>query len=274
VANTTTRPSDETEGSAIAAEFGAEATSRQRWLSILSPVAILVIWELMSRLGLIDIRFFSRPSLIAVTFYELVANGELLAHVSISLFRVLVGFLAGSIPAILIGLTMGLFPIVRAALEPIVLALYPIPKLALLPLILLVFGVGEAFKIITIALGCFFLVLVNTVAGVVNIEPIYLDVARNFGASRRDFYLTVALPGALPMIFAGLKLGMGVSLLLIVAAEMIGAQSGVGYLIWTSYEVFDLEQMYVGLILMMFFGALSNLLMNELEHWIVPWKHD
>jgi len=76
------------------------------------------------------------------------------------------------------------------------------------------------------------------------------------------------------MIFAGLKLGMGVSLLLIVAAEMIGAQSGIGYLIWTSYEVFDLEQMYVGLILMMFFGALSNLLMNELENWVVPWKHD
>ncbi len=184
-----------------------------------------------------------------------------------------IGFLVGAIPGLVIGLTMGLFPLVRAALEPMVAALYPIPKIALLPLIMILFGIGEWSKYATIAIGVFFLVLINTVAGVVNIERIYLDVARNFGASRKDYYTTIALPGALPMIFTGIKLGMGMALLLIVAAEMIGAKSGIGYMIWTGYDTFFLEKMYVGLIIMAFLGYVSSLLLDEVERWIVPWKH-
>ena len=107
-------------------------------------------------------------------------------------------------------------------------ATYPIPKLALMPLILLIFGLGETSKIFTIAIGVFYLVVINTLTGVLNIEKIYLDVAKSFGASKKNFYLTVALPGALPMIFAGLKLGMGMALILIVAAALSAAQAGVG----------------------------------------------
>lgn len=243
-------------------------------MSILSPLALLLLWEVASGTGLLDTRFFSRPSWILATLWQMVASGELVRHVGISLLRVAVGFIVAAIPGVIIGLTMGLFRPVRAVLEPIVAALYPIPKLALLPLLLLIFGTGELFKIMTIGLGCVLLIVVNTAAGVANIDPIYLDVARTFGAGRRDYYLTIALPGALPMIFTGLKLGMGVALLLIVAAEMIGAQSGIGYVIWTSYQVFDLEQMYVGLILMAFFGYVSTLSINLVERRLIPWKHD
>lgn len=253
----------------------AEEQRRQRWervLSVVSPLALLALWEVASRAGLVDTRFFSRPSWILVSFWDLLRSGELVRHVAISLMRVMVGFVAAAIPGVLLGLTMGLFRPVRAAAEPIIAALYPIPKLALLPLLLLIFGTGELFKVMTIGLGCILLITVNTLAGVVNIEPVYLDVARNFGASRRDYYLTVALPGALPVIFTGLRLGMGVALLLIVAAEMIGARSGIGYMIWTSYQIFDLEQMYVGLLLMAFFGYVSTLSINLLERRIIPWK--
>ena len=245
---------------------------RERWLSILSPIALLLVWELLVRAGLLDPRFFPPPSRVAVRFAAMVADGTLAQHLGISLLRVILGFAAGAIPAVVIGLTMGLFPVVRAVLEPIVAAIYPIPKIALLPLLLMIFGVGETFKVVTIALGCFTLVLVNTVAGVVNIERIYVDVARNFGASRLDFYRTVAWPGALPMIFAGLKLGMGVSLLLIVAAEMIGARSGLGYLIWNSYQVWDMAAMYIGLVLMSFFGYVFTMALNELERLVLPWR--
>ncbi|MFS8639221.1 MAG: ABC transporter permease [Symbiobacteriaceae bacterium] len=248
------------------------AAHRDRLLSILSPLALLVLWEVLVRAGLLDVRFFPPPSQVAVRFLELVADGSLGRHVGISLLRVVLGFTAGAAPAVVIGLTMGLFPLVRALLEPIVAALYPIPKIALLPLLLMVFGVGETFKIVTIALGCFTLVLVNTVAGVVNIDRIYVDVARHFGASRLDFYRTVAWPGALPMIFAGLKLGMGVALLLIVAAEMIGARSGLGYLIWNSYQVWDMAAMYIGLVLLAFFGYLFTMALNELERVVLPWR--
>jgi len=245
---------------------------RNQIISILSPVALLLLWELMVRSGWLDARFFPPPTVIAARFWELATNGILAEHIGISLARVFAGFLAGTIPALLIGLTMGLFPLVRAILEPMVAATYPIPKLALLPLMLLVFGSGELSKVVTIGLGCFFLVLMNTVAGVVNIEPIYLDVARNYGASKRDFYTTIALPGALPMIFTGMKLGMGVSLLLIVAAEMIGAQNGIGYMIWTSYQIFVLEDMYIGLVLMAFFGYFFTMSLSYLEKVVVPWK--
>ncbi len=251
-------------------------TGKEWWqgraVSLLSPLLLLLLWEVASRVGLVRIVFFPPPSAIVGEFFEMLISGILIKHVRISLFRVFAGFFAGTLPAVVIGLTMGLFPFVRKALEPVVAALYPIPKLALLPLIMLIFGLGETMKIVTIASGCFFLVLINTVAGVVNIEPIYLDVAKNYGASRKDFYLTVALPGAMPMIFTGLKLGMGVSLLLIVAAEYVGARSGIGYLIWTSYQTFNLEQMYIGLIMMSFFGYLFTLGLNELERIIIPWK--
>lgn len=250
----------------------AQQLRRERILSIVSPIAMVVLWELLVRSALLDIRFIPPPSGIVGTFVEMGRSGELWSALSISLFRIFVGFIVGAVPAMLLGLTMGLFPLVRAALDPIVAAFYPIPKLALLPLIMLVFGIGEAGKVATIAIGVFFLVLINTVAGVINIDKIYLDVARNYGASKRDYYLTIALPGAMPLIFTGLKLGMGMALLLIVAAEMIGAKSGIGYMIWTGYQTFYMEKMFVGLTIMAVLGYGFSVSLDEIERKVLPWK--
>ncbi len=245
---------------------------RERILSIVSPFLLVILWELLVQTRLLDVRFFPPPSGIVGTFYEMIVSGELWSAVGVSLFRIFVGFMVGAIPGLLIGLTMGLFPLVRAVLDPMVAALYPIPKLAMLPLIMLLFGIGESSKVVTIAIGVFFLVLINTVAGVINIDKIYLDVARNFGASRKDYYLTIALPGAMPLIFTGLKLGMGMALLLIVAAEMIGAKNGIGYMIWTGYQTFLMERMFVGLTLMALLGYLFSVGLDELERKVLPWK--
>lgn len=168
---------------------------------------------------------------------------------------------------------MGVSRMFRAFMDPIIGALLPIPKLALLPLIMLIFGIGETSKVVTVASGVFFYVLLDTVVGVANIEKIYTEVAHNFGARRLDYFRTVAFPGALPLIFNGIKLGQGVGLLLIVAAEMIGANNGIGYLIWTGYQTFSLERMYIGLIMMGFLGFLSSTLLTRLEKVVVPWKH-
>jgi NitT/TauT family transport system permease protein len=247
--------------------------TQEKVLSAISPFLLLGLWEALVRLHLLDPRFFPAPTSIVGTFTSLILSGELFIALKASLFRILVGFLAGAVPGVLIGLTMGLFPLVRALLQPMVAATYPIPKIALLPLIMLVFGIGESAKVATIAIGVFFLVLINTVAGVVNIDHIYLDVARNFGASRKDYYLTIALPGALPLIITGVKLGMGMALLLIVAAEMIAAQAGIGYMIWTGYSTFDLEKMYVAFIVMAFLGFIFSSGLDELEKVVVPWRH-
>lgn len=241
-------------------------------LSILSPLSILILWETAARLQLIDTRLLSSPSLIFQAFIPLLLSGELFYNTLVSVQRVLWGFLAGAAPGILLGISMGLSPFIRSALEPMIAATYPIPKLALMPLILLIFGLGETSKIFTIAIGVFYLVVINTMAGVLNIDKIYLDVAQNFGASRKNFYLTVALPGALPMIFAGLKLGMGMALILIVAAELSAAKAGVGWMIWRAYDMFAIEQMFIALITLSLLGYLFSLLLDMLENWMLPWK--
>lgn len=245
-----------------------------RTLSILSPLTLLILWELLAQVGAIDIRLFSSPSLIFKSFIPLMLSGDLLNNTAVSVQRVILGFIAGSVPGILLGISMGLSPFIRSAIEPMIAATYPIPKLALMPLILLIFGLGETSKIFTIAIGVFYLVVINTMAGVLSIDKIYLDVAKNFGASRKDFYLTVALPGALPMIFAGLKLGMGMALILIVAAELSAAKAGIGWMIWRSYDMFDIEQMFVALIMLSVLGYIFSLILDLIERLVLPWKQE
>lgn len=227
-------------------------------MTFLSPLALLVLWEILSNADIIDYRLFSSPSRILKAFFPMISSGELLYHTIISAKRIIFGFLAGAIPGVILGLSMGLFPIVRACLMPTVSITFPIPKLAIMPLILIVFGLGEASKIFTIAIGVFYLVLINTMSGVLNIDKIYLDVAQNFNANSLQFYTTVALPGALPMIFAGFKLGMGTALILIVAAELSAAKAGVGWLIWRAYDVFDIEEMFVALITLAVLGYIFS----------------
>lgn len=243
-----------------------------RILSILSPLTLLLVWELLARMQVIDLRLFSSPYFIMKAFFPLLFSGELLYHTVISVQRILLGFAVGAIPGIMIGIAMGLSPWVRSSLEPMINATYPIPKLALMPLILLIFGLGETSKIFTIAIGVFYLVVINTLTGVLNIDKIYLDVAKSFGANRKNFYLTVALPGALPMIFAGLKLGMGMALILIVAAELSAAQAGIGWMIWRAYDMFDIERMFVALIMLSVLGYIFSLILDWLERLALPWK--
>jgi NitT/TauT family transport system permease protein len=246
-----------------------------RWkalLGFLSPVVVLILWEIAVPLGLVDGRFFPPPHAIAGTFWKLTMDGTLFTDVRVSLVRIVLGFLAGAIPGLIIGLSMGLFRPVRWILRPVISATYPIPKLALMPLIILMFGFGETQKVITIALGTFFMVLINTMAGVLNLDKIYLDVAKNYGASRTDFYTRIALPGAMPLIFTGLELGMGMALLLIVAAEMTGAVSGIGYRIWAAQAVFKTKEMFVAFIMISLLGYLFAEGLSSLQRRVIPWK--
>jgi NitT/TauT family transport system permease protein len=242
-------------------------------LSVLSPVLLLLLWEVLARVGIVDIRFFPAPSSIFAALGEMIRAGELWTHVSASLQRIGIGFLIGAVPGVIVGLAMGLFSPFRAVVQPLVDGTFPIPKIAVLPLVILIFGIGEESKYAIIATAVFYLVLINTVAGVKDIDRIYLDVCENFHARRLMMFIDVALPGALPMIVAGLKLGMGVALLVIVAAEFVGAKSGLGYLIWTSWQVFQVEKMYVGLLVIALVGFASAIVLNCLERWLIPWKH-
>ena len=245
---------------------------RDRILSVASPLGLMILWELAARFGLIDTRFFPAPSRILALLIEMLQSGELIAHTYASLRRLFWGTLIGGIPALVLGIAMGLNRPIRAIFDPLIAATYPIPKSSILPLALLIFGLGEPSKIFMVAIGVFFPVAINATTGVLEIDKIYLDVGRNYKASRWNTFWTIALPGALPVIMTGFRLGIGIGLILIAVAEMIGAKSGLGYLIWSAWETFAVEQMYVGLFMIALIGFALTLALNELERVIVPWK--
>ena len=247
---------------------------KDRLLSLSSPIGLLAVWQILLGLGFGDRRFVPAPSDIAVRFWELTVSGELAGHTAVTLWRVLAGFAIGAVPAVAVGLLMAMFRPARIFFDPLIAALMPIPKVALMPLLLLAFGFGDASKIALVATAVFFPVVVNTYAGAANIERIYWDVAKNFGASTYVMFTRVVFFGALPMIFVGVRLGIGVAFIVIVAAEFVAARSGIGYLIWTSWETLRIENMFVGIITITVLGVLTTLLLREIERLAMPWRRE
>jgi NitT/TauT family transport system permease protein len=170
-------------------------------------------------------------------------------------------------------MAMGLWRPVRAALLPLVTALYPIPRIAVLPLVLVLFGIGEQSKLFMIAFSVFFLMLLETLAGVQRIDPVYLDVARSLRASRWQQYRSVAWPGALPAICTGARLSLGFALIVIVGTEFLAANNGVGARIWRAYQVLDIETLYAGLATTALMGWGLNLLVSAVERVALPWQY-
>ncbi len=243
-----------------------------RWLAVLSPVGLLLVWELFSRTGVLDGRFVPPPSVIGQTLVSLTRTGELPYHVGVSVERILAGFVLGAVPAVALGLAMGLNRSIRAAVMPLVTALYPIPKIAVYPLIIFYLGIGEASKVGIVALSIFFLVLLNTMAGVLGLDRAYVNIARAYGARPIDVFTTIAWPGALPSIFTGLKLGMGFALIVIVGAELLGSDAGIGFLIWRAYQIFAIDVMFAGLLITALLGWLATAGLDWIERWALPWR--
>lgn len=250
----------------------SSAKRRDRLITIASPVGLLLAWEVAARLHFIDTRFFPAPSSILGALMESLRTGELETNTMASLTRLFWGFLLGSVPALILGVLMGIYRPIRAFIDPLIAATYPIPKSSILPLILLIFGLGEMSKIVMVAIGAFYPICINATAGVLEINKIYLDVGKNFKAGRWDTFRTIAVPGALPFIMTGIKLGAGLALILIAIAEMVGAKSGIGFMIWSAWETFAVEKMYVGLFVIALIGFLLTLLLNEIDRWLIPWK--
>jgi len=258
----------------VGEEARLRAKRRDRIISVASPLGLLLAWELAAQASLIDVRFFPAPSSIIATLIDMAKAGELGENVAITLRRIALGFVLGGVPAIVIGIAMGLWRPIRALVDPLIAATYPIPKSSLMPLILLICGLGEMSKIVMVAIGVFYPMAINATAGVLQINPIYLDVGKSYRASRWDTFRTIALPGALPFIMTGVKLGAGLALILIAVAEMVGAKSGIGYMIWSAWETFAVKKMYVGLLVIAVIGFVISLAVTEVERLVIRWKAD
>jgi ABC-type nitrate/sulfonate/bicarbonate transport system permease component len=250
------------------------AANKERALAILSPLAVVALWQFASNMGWTNQRYVPSPLAIAQAGWDLALSGRLANDIGASLRRLVIGFVLGAVPGILLGMVMGLNRWVRAAIDPLIAALYPIPKIAILPLLMLAFGLGDASKVAVVAMSVLFLTIINTTTGVVQLDRIYFEVARNYGTPWYKLFTRVILPGALPVIFAGLRISLGVSLVVLVGAEFVASDAGIGYLIWVSWQTLVVENMFVGIIVITVLGVLSTLFLHEVERLLVPWRRD
>ena len=214
------------------------------------------------------------PAPIAVlrTMIDLTLDGRLPWAIAVSLHRVLQGFIYGSLLGITLGLLVGWFRAVEDAVDPLVAAIFPIPKSALFPLFILWFGLGETSKVMTILIGVLFLVLINTVTGVKAIDPVLLKAARDLGANQFQIFTKVVIPGALPNIFTGLRLGAGTALILVFITEIEATKAGLGFLLWESYQLLLVKQVFSCTIAFGILGILGTWLLQWLERVMCPWK--
>jgi NitT/TauT family transport system permease protein len=245
--------------------------TREQILLVLSPLSLLVMWEVFSRTRLLDPRIFSSPSAVAVMAWQLILEGDLPAATRVTLQRLVLGSLAGILPGLALGLLMGVFRTPRAIVNPLVSAIYPLPRIALFPLVLLVVGLNEISYLIMVALGPFFSMLITTVSAVQNVDPIYLRVARSFKARTWDLYRLVVLPAALPVLFGGLRLSLGMALLGVVAVEFLNTGDGLGYMIWHSWMILSLGESMVGLVTCGLVGFLMFFLLDWVQRCLLPW---
>jgi NitT/TauT family transport system permease protein len=247
-------------------------TNAERAVRIVGPLSIIGLWQLAVSTRVLNPGLFPPPSAIVANFVAYAASGELAVNAGWTLSRILVGLVLGGIPGTLVGLGMGMNRWVRAYFGPVIALLYPIPKIAILPLFYFLFGTGEAAKWAAIAVGVFFLMAINTEAGVRQIELMYLDVAQAYRLRPVTRFFRVLLPGALPNIYAGLKLSIGIAIVLAVAAEYQLTRTGLGFAIFNAEQLLDVDRLYAALVAVSLLGLMLSAILDALEVFLLPWR--
>jgi NitT/TauT family transport system permease protein len=234
--------------------------------------ALLGVWEAAPRLGLVDSTFLPPFSEVARAWWELAVNGQLATNLQASLIRSLSGFALAVVIAVPLGLLIGWYRPVADLLSPLLEVFRNTAALALLPVFVLILGIGETSKISIVLYACLWPILLNTISAVRNVDPTLLRLARSMNLSAPRLFQKVILPASVPVVFTGIRLAGAVSILVLVAAEMVGAKAGLGYLVNASQFNFAIPQMYAGIITISAVGVLFNQLLVALERRFTAWR--
>jgi NitT/TauT family transport system permease protein len=233
---------------------------------------LLVFWEVLPRTGLVDRVFLPPLSEVLQTWWQLMLSGELTSHISASLARSVSGYFLAVLIGIPVGLMIGWYTLAGDLLNPVIEVFRNTAPLALLPVFTLILGIGETSKIAVVIYGCLWPILLNTTSGVRNVDPLLIKSAKSLGLSPFQIFQKVILPAAIPSIFIGLRLAASLSILVLIAAEMIGAKAGLGFLINYSQFSFQIPNMYAGIITISFIGYLINAVLIRIEKKFSNWK--
>src|SRR6516164_9817463 len=239
------------------------------WIALL---VLIVLWQLAGSIGLVNPLFLPTPLAICRAIYQLAASGALWHHLSWSLMRIGVGWVLGTVAGVAVGFAIGLFTIARSVGITFISALFPIPKIALLPLLILWLGIGEEPKIATIALGVFFSTAISVYSGVDAVPRNLIRMAQSFNVPFATIVQRVIWPGALPSILAGFRITASVALLLVVSAEMIGADYGIGAFVLQAGNLMQTDQLLAGVVILSLFGLTVGKLINWLEARLLHWR--
>jgi ABC-type nitrate/sulfonate/bicarbonate transport system permease component len=278
----------------------------ERTLAFGFPLLAVVAWQLIVDAGILSATWFPQPTKIAQALWDMTVSYDRFSgtsllgrpwlmpqawreaglpgvwrlvtesHVWATLARVGAGFCLGAVPGILLGVVMGVNKTVRLMLDTTLSAIYVLPKIAIFPIVMLMFSdpFGEGPKIAVVALSVFFLMTINSMAGVRDIDPVFLMAGRNYGARGFRLLWHVMLPAALPVIFAGLRLALGTALIVIISVEFLRAKQGVGFITFYYWEVLNPEKMYAGLVVVMILGIVLTHLLQWVERRVMPWQRD
>lgn len=254
----------------VLADFFLQRSKRSR--TIFSIVIVLVAWEIVGQFILTNRIFFAPLSAVLRSGVELWSTGELQLHIWTSFLEFAIGFLLAALVGIAVGIAMAVSQRTRDYLDPWVSGLYSTPSVALAPLFVLWLGLDIWSKVAVVFLSGVFPVLVNTLTGIQATDPKLIEVAHSFGSTRLQVFWKVLLPSAVPFIVAGLRLGVGRAIVGVVVAELFGARSGLGFLILSSQQVFDMAGLFLGVLLLAMSGVISVEVLKIVERKIAPWR--
>jgi NitT/TauT family transport system permease protein len=242
--------------------------------SIAIALALLALWEILSEVGYISPLLAPSPTQIVRTLFAGLGSGLIGREVFVTLYRMLSGVLIGGSLGLIVGLLMGTSRPFHDVADPFISAIHPIPKIAILPVVMALLGIGDTARIAVISLSAFFPMAISTMNGVRQINPIHLDVARNYGASGSRLFRRIVLPASLPSVLSGMRIAVNLTLLITISIEIAGATNGLGALIWTSWEVMRIELLYASLLVIMAVGISANLVMRGLTAALAPWASE
>ncbi len=247
------------------------ARLKQRTLPWLAPAALIAFWQLASQMGWLSIRVLPEPWAVVKAFWALSASGEMWQHVATSTWRALTGFAIGGSLALALGLLTGSLRTAETLLDSTLQMVRNVPPLALIPLVILWFGIDEAAKLFLVALGVFFPIYLNTFHGIRSVDQGLVEMARSYGLSGWPLYRQVILPGALPSILVGVRFSLGFMWVILIVAETVSAQAGIGYMTMNAREFLQTDVVLVGILLYALLGKLADALSRGLELWWLRW---
>ncbi|MHA6669406.1 ABC transporter permease [Homoserinimonas sp. A447] len=243
------------------------------WAQLLAiPILLVVAWELTTRLGLLDPRFFIPLSDVAAVTVDQFLNGRLGVDLLVTLQRLGLAFSLAAVSGVIIGVASGQWRIVEMLIRPVTDTLYPLPKIAILPLFIIIVGRGEVAYILTAFATAFFQIIISTRGSVRNVDPELIEAAHNFGATGVRYFTRFLFPAISPALVSGLRLGLATCLITLIAAEYVGAESGIGSMIRRAGQQFAVDQVYAGIVLTGVLGLFINVLFRVLEPVLLPWQ--